>query len=278
MLPEIVPVILCGGTGRRLWPISTPLCPKPFLKLGRQRSMLQDTVLRMRSCAPPVLVLNHMLERRAVAALKDIHIAPQKMILEPAGRNTAPALAAAASVLKNSLMLVLPSDHAIRNPENLIQAIERAVPLAREGNIVTFGIKPRRAETGFGYIRRGPAASEGIFRVDNFIEKPQRHIAKELLRDGACDWNSGIFLLTAETALSELKRFEPALLSIVESAVQDAKTGNAFIRLPDSFAKASAISIDVALMERSDKTLVAPIDLDWYDLGTWPSLLRFIFR
>jgi mannose-1-phosphate guanylyltransferase/mannose-6-phosphate isomerase len=278
MLPDIVPVILCGGAGRRLRPLSTSARPKPFLKLGRRYSMLQETVLRVQSCAPPVLVLNHRLEKRAVAALKDIDIVPQKIILEPVGRNTAPALAAAAEMLKNSLMLILPSDHAIRNPQNLMQAVKLAAPLAKGGSIVSFGIKPRRAEPGFGYIRRGAVVAEGIFQIDSFIEKPPRNVAKALLRGGTCVWNSGIFLLSAETARAELKRFAPSLFSIVEGAVQNADRQGSFIRLSDSFAEAPALSIDVALMERSDKTLVVPVDLDWSDLGTWPALLRFIFR
>lgn len=240
--------------------------------------MLQETLLRVKPCAAPVLVVNQALEIRTVSEVSAINITPQKILLEPAGRNTAPALAAAALLLEEKLMLVLPSDHAIRNPDILLQAVEAAAPLAKQGRIICFGIKPRRPATGFGYIRRGPALSGDIFNVDEFIEKPPTHIAKALLRSGVCDWNSGIFLLSAETALAELERFEAGLLSCVENSVRGAGINDNLIRLSPVFAQAPSLSIDVALMERSEKTLVMPVELDWCDLGTWPAVLGHVFQ
>lgn len=241
--------------------------------------MLQKTMLRMRGMAAPVLVLNMALRDRALHDMAEIDIIPRQIILEPVGRNTAPALAAA-SVLHDGadLLLILPSDHDIRNPEILFAAVERAADLAAQGWIIAFGIHPRRVETGFGYIRRGKARDDGIYQIERFIEKPVYDVAKDLIKNGDCDWNSGIFLLSAQTAQDELERFEPALLTQVKMASQSARRdrdgGTDCITLGAEFATAPACSIDVAVMERSDKALVMPIDLDWSDLGTWPALLR----
>lgn len=273
-LENVVPVVLCGGKGLRLRPLSRPSCPKPFLRLGAAHTMLQETLLRVRPCAAPVLVMNAMMRERAAENMRAISLRPRYAILEPCGRNTAPALAAAAALLDDDIMLVLPSDHWIGNPEALLQAVEKAVPRARDGWIVSFGIRPRRVETGFGYIRRGPVVGDGIHRIDRFVEKPPREIAKVLIRSGTCDWNSGIFLLSARTARQELERFEPALMRAARDAAETATVDGVWRTLGGGFADCPALSIDVALMERSDKTLVVPVDLDWSDMGTWPAVIR----
>ncbi len=276
-LSDITPVVLCGGSGRRLRPLSRAGNPKPFLKVNGRRTMLQQTVLRMRGCAAPILILNRAMAGRAYADLSAVSVAAGGMILEPAGRNTAPALAAAASVLPSSLMLILPADHWVQTPEALLSAVARAVPLARDGWMVSFGMTPTRAESGFGYIRRGAVVHDGIYRIDRFIEKPPHAVARSLIRSGTCDWNSGMFLVSAETALAELRRFEPGLLCAVQKSVLAAEQDREAVFLGPQFADAPSMSIDVAIMERSDKTLVVPVETGWDDLGTWPGLLRRAF-
>lgn len=277
-LNRITPVVLCGGAGRRLRPLSRPTCPKPFLRLGSRYSMMQETLLRVRDFSAPVLVMNSMLKQRAQDNLRDIGVSPRCVILEPWGRNTAPALAAAASFLEgDDLMLVLPSDHWIKNPQALLTAIEKASSVADQGWIVSFGIRPRRAEPGFGYIRRGSVMVEGIHYIDRFVEKPSRDIAKTLVRSGTCEWNSGIFLLSAQTARAELARFEPGMLAAAQGAIRNGSQQDEWLTLSDDFAECPSLSIDVALMERSDKTLVVPVDLEWSDLGTWPAVMQKIF-
>jgi mannose-1-phosphate guanylyltransferase len=276
---NIIPVILCGGLGRRLRPFSTPSCPKPFLKWRRGGSMLQKTILRVRNLAAPVLVLNAALSDRTKADMAEIGITPQSLILEPVGRNTAPALAAVSVLHDDSdILLILPSDHDIRNPDVLFDSIRRAAPFAAQGHIIAFGIRPRCIETGFGYIRRGAAMDDGLYRIERFIEKPPYDVARNLVQSGNCDWNSGMFLLSAKTARDELQRFESDLLSHVKDSVQSANRiqegGTDYIALGSEFASSPSRSIDIAIMERSDKTLVMPIDLIWSDLGTWPALLR----
>ncbi|MBI2233875.1 MAG: NTP transferase domain-containing protein [Micavibrio aeruginosavorus] len=278
-LQAVVPVILCGGTGRRLRPLSRPRCPKPFLRLYGRHTMFQQTMLRVRDCAAPVIILNHELAERARADMAEVGVAPALVVAEPRGRNTAPALAAAALMMPpDSLLLILPSDHWIGNPEALLQSIGRAAPLAQKGWIVAFGVRPTRPETGFGYIRRGSMIENGVFRIDRFVEKPPRAIVASLLQDGASDWNSGMFLLSAGAALSELECFEPGLLSAVRNAVHEGGLTGDGIRLGDRFSVAPPLSIDVAVMERSQKTLVVPVDMDWCDLGTWRSVIRRYFR
>lgn len=276
-LEDIVPVVLCGGAGWRLRPLSRPDCPKPFLKIGSRYSMLQETLLRVRDCADPVLVLNSLLRRRAEDDLKGIGVTARHLILEPWGRNTAPALATAAATLGDDLILVLPSDHWIKNPDALMDAVRKAAPLARDGWIVSFGIRPRRANTGFGYIRRGPIIVDGIHHIDRFVEKPPRNMARIMVRSGTCDWNSGIFLLSASTAQRELSRFEPDMMNAAQDAVDHGVREGVILTLGARFESCAPLSIDTALMERSDKTLVVPVDLDWSDLGTWPAIVQKVF-
>ena len=240
--------------------------------------MFQHTLLRVKNCAAPVLVTNAGLSALLTEQFAETGIRPQRILLEPSRRNTAPALAAAALTARpEDLMLILPCDHAIRNPGVLIQAVGSAKNHARQGWIIAFGIRPRYAETGFGYIRRGAAHDEKVYRIDRFVEKPAKVVARTLVKSGRCDWNSGIFLLSAATALAELEKFEPALLETVRAALPPADPAG-IIRLGPGFAQAPARSIDVAVMERSEKTLVCPVALDWCDLGTFRAVFRAGFR
>ena len=239
--------------------------------------MLQKTLLRAQDCAHPVLVANAALKSRLLRQTEETGVAPQAIILEPAGRNTAPALAAAAILYPDELLLILPCDHAIRNPEALLQAVRLGKHHARQGWIVAFGIRPRYAETGFGYIRRGSCVADGVYRIDRFLEKPAKDIACSLVRSGTCDWNSGMFLLSGRTAQAELERFEPDLLDIVRRAVEGGEKSDALLLAPE-FANAPKLSIDIALMERSDKTLMIPVDLDWSDLGSFKALFQALCR
>lgn len=274
-LQDITPVILCGGAGRRLWPLSRRSRPKPFLHIRGRRTMLQQTAMRVKNAQPPVLVLSRTLIDQARHDLAEIGVIAPKIIAEPAMRNTAAALAAAALECHSGLILVLPSDHRIDEPDKLLKAIHQATPLARDGWVVSFGIRATRPDIAFGYIRRGSVFSKDAYRIDRFIEKPSRDIARMLLRSGTCDWNSGIFLLSSETALSELRRFEPDLLSTVEKSMLSAVRNDEVVYLGPEFSHAPALSFDIALMERTDKALVMPIDMGWDDLGTWSGLLRY---
>lgn len=238
--------------------------------------MVQETLLRMRPCAAPVLVANANLAPLLARQISETGLLPQRILYEPVRRNTAPALAAAAlSANPSDLLLVLPCDHVIRNPDLLMRAVLSGKARARQGWIIAFGIRPRYAETGYGYIRRGAALEQGIFKIDRFTEKPPKEAARKMAASGDYDWNSGIFLLSAATALEELEKFEPAMLETVREALPRA-TGVERMLAP-CFAEAQARSIDVAVMERSEKTLVIPVALDWHDLGSFRTVLRALF-
>jgi len=277
----IHPVILSGGTGSRLWPLSRSLFPKQLLALASERSLIQDTLLRATGTAfaPPLVICNT--EHRFLIAqqMREAGTAPDRIVLEPAGRNTAPAAAVAALVLAQTdpeaLLLLMPADHIVRNQEAFLQAVDRAAAAARQDRLVTFGIRPDAPETGYGYIRRG-AALPGLadcFAVARFVEKPDAATAAGYIAAGDYDWNSGMFLFKAGTFLAELERLEPELLAQCRDAVTKGASDQDFFRLdPASFAKAKAISIDYAVMERTGKAAVVPVDMGWSDIGSWEAL------
>jgi mannose-1-phosphate guanylyltransferase/mannose-6-phosphate isomerase len=280
--PQIHPVILSGGAGTRLWPLSRAAYPKQLLKLSSQRTMLQETVVRGLSdvgFAAPLLVCNEDHRFLVDDQLQQIGIKPQVILLEPAARNTGPAIAAAALWLlahdPDALMLVQPSDHVIASPADFHRAVMRGLIAAQDGRLVTFGIKPGRADTGYGYIQSGePLGSlDGVFAVDRFVEKPDRETAQRFVDSGAFFWNSGIFLLSARAYLDELSRVNPAMLSACERAVRDGEEDLAFFRLSSrSFGEAPALSIDHAVMEHTTRAAVVPVDMAWSDVGSWPAL------
>jgi len=277
----IHPVILSGGTGSRLWPLSRSLFPKQLLALAGERSLIQDTVLRTEGAgfAAPLIICNS--EHRFLIAeqMREAGIAPQAIVLEPQGRNTAPAAAIAALMLAatdpEALMLLMPADHIIRNRTSFLDAVDRAARAARRDYLVTFGITPDAPETGYGYIRRGSPlkALADCFAVARFVEKPDSATAAGYLASGDYDWNSGMFLFKAQTFLDEVERLEPELLSRCREAFAKGRQDLDFFRLEqESFAKAKATSIDYAVMERTDKAAVVPVEMGWSDIGSWEAL------
>jgi len=278
----IYPVILSGGTGSRLWPMSRALFPKQLQPLVGLNSLLQDTALRVADASRfrrPVVVCNA--EHRFVVAeqLRQVDRPAAAILLEPMARNTAPAIAAAAEHLlrddPEAMMLVLPSDHAMIRPEPWISAVVAAEAAARNGAIVTFGIRPSGPETGYGYIQAGAAiAGAGpCRRIEAFIEKPDRDKAEQLVAGGRHYWNAGIFLLSARVYLDEIKRHAPAIAAAAAAAVERGKRDLDFLRLDaDAFGKAPSRSIDYAVMERTDRGVVVAVDPGWSDVGSWRAL------
>lgn len=282
MRHSFYPVILCGGSGTRLWPMSRRLLPKQFLPLVSEHSLLQDTALRthgMEGAAPPIVVSNE--EHRFLVAeqLREIGVRAEALVLEPVGRNTAPAAAVAAMCARErdpeACLVVLPSDHLVRDVAALHAAIAAALPLARAGALVTFGIPPRGPATGYGYIERGAAfpGSKHAFQVARFVEKPDLDTAKRYVASGGSLWNSGMFVFRADRYLEELERFRPALLQQAAAAWKGARTDLDFMRLDESaFAACEADSIDYAVMERTRSGAVVQVDPGWSDVGSWATL------
>ncbi len=278
----IYPVILSGGSGTRLWPMSRSHYPKQLLALMGEHSLLQETVRRVvgnAGFAPPLIIANE--EHRFIIAeqLREIGAVPDALILEPVGRNTAPAACVAALRLAarepDALMLVMPSDHAIGDPDAFLEAIGHAAAAARTGHLVTFGITPERAETGYGYICKGrPVAGvEGAFAVAGFVEKPDTAAAERYLASGDYFWNSGIFLFPAALYLAEIGHLRPEMLAACEAALAGARSDSDFIRLDKAaFAACPSDSIDYAVMERTTRAAVVPVAMGWSDLGSWDAL------
>ena len=277
----IHPVILSGGSGTRLWPMSRALYPKQLLSLLGEESLLQQTVQRVampERFAPPVLVANE--EHRFIIAeqLREIAVSPQAILLEPVGRNTAPAACVAALTLAESepdaLMLLLASDHSIADVDAFAAAVDRAKPAASRGSIVCLGIEPERAETGYGYIRRGaPLDGEGVFAVAEFIEKPDAAHAEKYLASGEHYWNGSIFLFPAQLYLDELERLRPDIVAACRQALSEARRDADFIRLGEAaFAACPSDSIDYAVMERTRRAAVVPVNMGWSDVGSWDAL------
>jgi len=275
----LYPVLLCGGSGTRLWPMSRQLYPKQFLPLVTEHTMLQDTLRRaagLEELGAPIAVTNA--EHRFLVAqqLADDDAGAATIILEPAGRNTAPAVAAAAIVAlrddPDAVLLVMPSDHRIADQATFRAAVEQGLKAAGDGKLVTFGIKPTAPETGYGYIR-AEASEEPVRRVEEFVEKPDRQTAESYLASGAYFWNSGIFLFSARLYLDELGRLQPAMLDHCERAVAQARHDLDFLRLDAAaFADCPSDSIDYAVMEKTDAAVVVPVDCGWSDLGSWAAL------
>ncbi len=278
----IIPVILSGGSGTRLWPLSRKACPKQFLPLLDGRSLLQSTIRRLdglADCAPPLLVCNDQHRFLVAEQLRQLGVRPMAIMLEPVGRNTAPAVACAAihAGAHDALLLVLPADHVIPDAAAFRVAARAATVHARAGHLVTFGIVPDQPETGFGYIRKGKgmqaADAAPCFQVAGFVEKPDVETARHYLETGEYYWNSGMFMFRADTYLEELERRAPAMLSTCRRACTDARADLDFLRLDDdAFRACPGNSIDYAVMEKTDRAVVVPLDTDWSDLGSWAAL------
>ena len=278
---KIYPVILSGGAGTRLWPLSRAVMPKQLLPLVSGNTMLQDTVLRLGGLPelmPPLVVCGN--EHRFLVAeqMREIDTTPLGILLEPAGRNTAPAVAAAAHYLRaidpDAVMLVLPADHVINDVEAFYAAIAHAGAMVGEGALATFGIVPNAPETGYGYIRSGkPAAAAHCYSVDSFVEKPDLEKAKGFIAAGNYYWNSGMFLFKASSYLTELQEFQPAIASATEASVRLGYRDLDFCRLDEaSFQACPSDSIDYAVMEHTRHAIVVPADIGWNDVGSWSAL------
>jgi mannose-1-phosphate guanylyltransferase/mannose-6-phosphate isomerase len=275
----LVPVILSGGAGTRLWPLSRELYPKQLLPLLGPRTMLQDTVLRLAGLetAAPVVVCNE--EHRFLVAeqLRAIDCQPGAIVLEPAGRNTAPAIALAAHAALaadagDGLLLVLPADHVIRDAAAFRAAVEGAAAAARADHLVSFGVVPRSPETGYGYIRRGTVEG-GAFRIAQFVEKPERERAVQFVASGDYYWNSGMFLFRARRYLEELDRYAPDIAAACRAAFAGAVRDLDFTRVDArSFEACRSDSIDYAVMEKTADAVVVPLDAGWSDVGSWSAL------
>lgn len=277
---RIVPVILSGGSGTRLWPLSRSTFPKQLLPLVSDKTMLQETLLRISDWAEvvqPVVVCGNDHRFLVAEQLRQINITPKAIILEPFARNTAPAIAAAALKLQSEdlLMLVLPADHVITDVLAFEAAVRRASLVATQGKLVTFGIEPTHPETGYGYIQSGHmlSAAEGCFEVARFVEKPDAATAQQYLAAGNFYWNSGMFLFKPSVFLDELKQYAPAIVDAVTAAVAQSYKDLDFVRLHEaSFAESPSDSIDYAVMEKTKLAAVVPASMGWDDVGSWTAL------
>lgn len=275
----IVPVILAGGSGSRLWPLSRTKYPKQFLSLIDNQTMLQNTISRLSGIKhlSPLVICNQ--EHRFLVAeqLRKVDSKPRGIILEPVGRNTAPALAIAALKAieggEDPLLLVLAADHVIKDLTSFYKAIEKATLAASTGSLVTFGIVPSAPETGYGYIKRGAVVEGSGYSVKEFIEKPSYALAKSYLEDGSYYWNSGMFLIKASKYLSELAKYRPDILESCTLSLSSAKADLDFIRLQkEVFELCPDDSIDYAVMEKTESAVVVPMDAGWSDVGSWSAL------
>jgi mannose-1-phosphate guanylyltransferase len=275
-LGKITPVILSGGSGTRLWPLSRTGRPKQLLALTHEETMLQLTARRTDDqlrFAAPVVVANAAHATEIEEQLAGI-AASATLILEPVARNTAPAIALAALAGEpGALMLVMPSDHVIADVAAFREAIDAALPLANEGWLVTFGIKPQGPETGYGYIRAGERLAAGVNRVDRFVEKPDRSTAEAYLAEGCYFWNGGIFLFRADAFMAELEAQAPGIAAAARASIAGARTEG--LRLypdADAFGTSPSDSIDYAVMEQADRVAVVPVNMGWSDVGSWDAL------
>ena len=271
---SICPVIMAGGSGTRLWPLSRAAHPKQFLRLHGEDTMLQATVKRLSGLDIQASITICNEEHRFFVAeqLREIDKLGS-IILEPVGRNTAPAIALAALTAKDDpLLLVLAADHVIQDEAAFREAVIRAIPPAEAGKLVTFGIVPSAPHTGYGYIKRGKDLGEG-FEVDAFVEKPSSDVAQDYFSSDDHYWNSGMFLFRASTYLEELKKFRPDILEQCKASVMDVKTDLDFVRVnKEMFESCPAESVDYAVMEKTTHAVVVPMDAGWSDIGSWSSL------
>jgi mannose-1-phosphate guanylyltransferase / mannose-6-phosphate isomerase len=279
---KITPVILSGGSGTRLWPVSRSLNPKQFLDFFGENSLFQKAALRVKNSedfSSPIIICNNEHRFTAAEELQKINLKAQSIILEPIGRNTAPAIAIAAmDAVKNNaeaLILVMPSDHIIADEKTFISSVKKSAQAANEGYLVTFGIVPTKPETGYGYIKKSaPLASfSEVFAVEKFVEKPDLKTAQNFLESGEYLWNGGIFLFKAATYLEVLKKLQNDIFLCCEASYKNAAKDLDFIRLDEkNFANCANISIDYAVMEKAEKVAVAPISVGWSDVGSWQAV------
>ncbi|TNE36842.1 MAG: mannose-1-phosphate guanylyltransferase/mannose-6-phosphate isomerase [Alphaproteobacteria bacterium] len=278
-MTKIVPVILSGGSGTRLWPLSRSSYPKQLLDLTSERTMLQETVARVTESeifTPPVVISNDAHRFTIASQMADFGVAMAAHILEPVGRNTAPAAVVAAlaaeQLFPGCQILILPADHFIEKPGAFVEAVKLGATAAAQGGLITFGIVPTHADTGFGYIRVGPGEG-GVHEVAEFVEKPNLETAEEYVASGDYYWNAGIFLFSAETLLEEANRHCPEILAACRASYASARQDLDFLRLDsESFEQCPSDSIDFAIMEKTDRAKSVPVSMGWNDVGSWRAL------
>ena len=284
---SIYPVILSGGSGTRLWPMSRAALPKQLLALNGARTMIQDTVLRAQipGAQPPLLLCNEGHRFLVAEQMQTIGVTPEAIVLEPFGRNTAPAAAVAALTIAakdpTGVVLLLSSDHVVTDESAFRAAVARAAVAARLGRIVTFGMAPEAPETGYGYIQRGPAVpgAPGVDTIARFAEKPDRATAEAYIASGDYFWNGGMFMFRADVLLEELRRHEPGLVEACAATLAASTRDLDFVRLDGpSFENVKSISIDYAVLERTDKAAVVPCTIGWSDVGAWSALWSLQMR
>ena len=287
----IYPVILAGGSGTRLWPLSRELYPKQLLELTGDNTMLQDTLLRLSGIdqmAPPIIICNENHRFMAAEQLRNINIKPDAIILEPVGRNTAPAVAVAAlktlNISQDSLILILPADHFIKNTKVFHQALNTGINYAKKGHLITFGIVPESPETGYGYICKGeklnPFKNESeneleqeVYLIKEFVEKPDSKTAVQYVDSGNYCWNSGMFMFKSSQVLEEMKKQIPDIVAACEKALEKGREDLDFFRLDkSSFEVCPSDSIDYAIMEKTENGVMIPLQAGWNDLGSWEAL------
>lgn len=275
-LPKVHPVILCGGSGKRLWPASRKSMPKQFVRLAGDTSLLQQTIRRLEdiSCAPPVLLTANDYRFVVAEQAAEIGLQGHRLVVEPEGRNTGPAVCAAVELIQaqdhEALVLICPADHVIADVMAFARAVAAAIPAAARGEVVTFGIRPDRAETGFGYIE---LASNGLpdgvpQPFVRFTEKPDAATALAMVESGRFVWNAGIFLASAKTLITAFGRHVPGLRAAVRRSIREARTDLDFLRLGPAYAETPDLSLDYAVMENVQGTVV-PVSVGWSDLGSW---------
>lgn len=281
-MKKIIPVILCGGIGTRLWPISRENHPKQFLKIDGIHSLFQKTILRIidkDKFSDPIIICNESHKFKIASELEDLNV-KATIIIEPTQKNTASAIALAAHYAyahygQDSTLLVLPADHIIKEENIFLRTIETASKNVSDA-IITFGIKPTFPSINYGYIKAGVSICDEGFRVEKFVEKPELKIAIKYLESGKYFWNSGMFLFSVKTYLSELKKYLPENFILTKECIEKAKEAFNFLQIDQStFEKCSNISVDYGILEKTDKACVMPLNVSWHDLGTWTSLYEY---
>ena len=281
----LIPIILCGGSGSRLWPLSRESFPKQYLSLNSEdnKTLLQKTQLRMRTIKnimDPILICNEEHRFTVAEQMKEINVKPISILLEPFRRNTCPAIALAAikalKVIDNPNLLIVSSDHEIQDVENFVRVIEKGINYCNQDKLVTFGVIPNNPETGYGYIQaEKPLEKEKIKgeKIKKFLEKPDLDTAKRLIKDKHFAWNSGIFLFNAKVILEEIETYQPSISNYCKESLKKSYIDLDFQRLSkDPFSKCPNISIDVAVMENTKKGIVLPLDAGWRDIGNWDAV------
>ncbi len=280
----VIPIILAGGSGTRLWPLSRKFYPKQMLELSDEHTMFQNTLLRLanvKGVSSPVIVCNEEYRFMIAEQLREVNIKPQSIILEPVGRETAPAITVASLKIfediqdKDPVVFVLPSDHVIKNISNFHRVLKQGEKHANLGSLVTFGIIPDFGKTEYGYIKKGDAIDNlsEVFKIAEFVEKPDFPKAKEYVDSGNYCWNSGMFMFKASLILNEIKKYAPNTIKSCQNAIEKGVTDFDFFRLhKNSFIKSDSISIDYAVMEKTDKGVMIPFEAGWKDVGSWEAL------